>query len=64
MIKIEFTIGLVLCANGVPVGARISRDRPLPPYQTSYEDTPEGRSLAEHDLARIRKYIEEYESRK
>ncbi len=64
MIKIIFSIGLVVCANGVPVGPRLERDRPLPRYQPIYEDTPEGREFAERDLERLRKYIEDYEKKR
>jgi len=64
VIKIHFSLGLVVCANGVPVGPRLSRDRPMPVYQTTYEDTPEGRALAERDMEKLRKYIEDYEKRR
>lgn len=63
MIQIDFSIRLVLCANGVPVGPRLSRDRPLPTYQSTYDDTPEGRALAEHHLGQMRKYIADYEKK-
>ena len=36
----------------------------MPVYQQSYDDTPEGRLLAEHHLGNIRKYIDDYENRK
>jgi hypothetical protein len=60
-VKIDLAIRLVLCANGVAVGPRLSRGKPFPKYETSYEDTPEGREQAEQDLARIQKYLEDYE---
>jgi hypothetical protein len=60
-VKIDLAIRLVLCANGVAVGPRLYRGKPFPKYEASYEDTPEGREQAEHDLARIQKYLEDYE---
>ena len=54
----------VICCNGVPVGHRLSRNTPMPAYQASYDDTPEGRALAEYDRVRIEKYIDDYENRK
>jgi hypothetical protein len=64
VIKIDFSIRLVLCANGVPVGPRLSRDRPLPTYQATYDDAPEGRALAERHLGQMQKYIEDYEKKR
>jgi hypothetical protein len=64
VIKIHFSLRLVLCANGVPVGPRLERDRPLPRYEHTYDDTPEGRALAERDRERFEKYIEDYEKRR
>lgn len=58
--KIDFSIRLVLCANGAAVGPRLHRDLPFPRYELSYPDTPEGREKAEADLARIKKYVESY----
>jgi hypothetical protein len=58
-VKIDFSIRLVLCANGVPVGARLHRDKPFPKYEHTYEDTAGGRERAEADLARIQKYMDE-----
>lgn len=51
----------VICCNGVPVGHRLSRNTPMPSYQTSYELTPEGREEAERDKERIEKYVTDYE---
>ena len=51
-------------ANGVAVGPRLSRSRPLPSYQQSYDDTPEGRKLAERDLARMVQYLSDYEEKR
>lgn len=36
----------------------------MPPYQSSYDDTPEGRSLAEYHMGKIKEYVENYEQRK
>lgn len=60
--KIDLSVRLILCANGVAVGSRLSRGKPFPKYEASYDDTPEGRERAEHDLARIKKYLEDYEA--
>lgn len=62
--KIDFSVRLVLCANGAPVGPRLERGVPLPPYSPTYDNTPEGRALAEHDLERIRDYMERHEKKK
>jgi hypothetical protein len=61
--KIDFEVRLVLCANGVAVGPRLQRDKPFPRYELSYADTPEGRERAAADLARIQKYVEDYEKK-
>jgi len=58
--NIDFEVRLVLCANGVAVGPRLHRELPFPRYEFSYADTPEGRERAEADLARIKKYVEDY----
>lgn len=57
--KIDFSIRLVVCANGTAVGPRLERGRPMPKYESSYDDTPEGRERAEADMERIRKYVAE-----
>jgi hypothetical protein len=59
-----FSIRLVLCCNDCAIGSRLSRGTPMPVYQQSYDDTPEGRLLAEHHLGNIKKYIDDYEQRK
>jgi hypothetical protein len=58
--SIDFEVRLVLCANGVAVGPRLHRDPPFPRYESSYPDTPEGRERAEADMARIKKYVDDY----
>lgn len=60
----KFSIRLVICCNECPVGPRLSRGTPLPPYQNTYDDTPDGRSLAEYHMAQVEKYVLDYESRK
>jgi hypothetical protein len=60
----KFSIRLVICCNDCPIGPRLSRGTPLPPYQHTYDDTPEGREMAEMDISRIKKYVEDYENRK
>jgi hypothetical protein len=57
----EFSIRLVLCCNGCAVGSRLWRDKPFPQYQHSYNDTPEGRVLAESHLEKIKQYVNDYE---
>jgi len=60
-VKIDFSVRLVLCANGVPVGPRLHRALPFPTHEQTYEDTPEGRERAEDHLGRIKKYMEKCE---
>jgi hypothetical protein len=48
---------VIVACNGCAIGPRLSRGTPMPPYQTSYDDTPEGRSLAEYHMAQIEKYV-------
>jgi hypothetical protein len=60
----QFSIRLIVACNGCAVGPRLSRGAPLPPYQSSYDDTPEGREMAERDMGQIKKYVEDYENRK
>lgn len=51
----EITLRLAICANGCPVGPRLERGTPLPPYQHTY--ALEERSEAEADMERIREYV-------
>jgi hypothetical protein len=58
---LDFSIRLVICCNGCAVGSRLSREKPFPKYQQSYDDTPEGKSQAVEDMERIKQYVEDYE---
>jgi hypothetical protein len=60
----DFSVRLVVCINGAPVGPRLERGMPMPSYSPTYDDTPEGRALAEHDLGRIRDYVEKHEKKR
>ena len=51
------TLRLVICMNECPVGLRLERGDPLPVYQHTYDDSPEGRALAETHLERISDYV-------
>lgn len=46
------------------VGPRLERGAPLPDYQPSYPDTPEGFAQASADKEQIEKYIEKHKERK
>jgi hypothetical protein len=50
--------------NDVPIGPRLHRTKPFPSHQHTYDDTPEGRSLAEYDMERVRAYLADYENEK
>ena len=54
----ELSIRLTICTPYGPVGARISRGLPMPRYESTYPDTPEGREQAERDLINLRTYID------
>jgi hypothetical protein len=60
---LKISIRLTICANDdAPVGPRLHRDgKPFPRHQYTYDDTPEGRALAEHDMERIKQYVNDYE---
>jgi hypothetical protein len=60
----QFSIRIIVACNGCAIGPRLSRGTPMPPYQSSYDDTPEGREMAERDMEQIKKYVEDYENRK
>jgi len=56
---IDLSIRLVICANDVPAGLRLSRNLPLPHWEQSYGlDEME---LAEAHLERLKKYLESAE---
>ena len=52
----EITLRLAICANSCPIGPRIQRGEPLPPYQHTYA-LKEARQ-AKADMEKVRKYIE------
>lgn len=52
----EITLRLTICANECPIGPRLERGTPLPPYRNTY--ALEEREQAEADLARVREYVE------
>jgi len=52
----EITLRLAICANACPIGPRLERGTPLPPYQHTYA-LNEARQ-AKADMERVRKYIE------
>ena len=52
----EITLRLAICANGCPIGPRIQRLEPLPPYRHTYALAEQAE--AEADMERVRKYIE------
>jgi len=54
----DLSIRLTICAPYGPVGARLSKGLPMPRYEQTYPDTPEGREAAERDLINLRKYID------
>jgi hypothetical protein len=56
----EITLRLAICANACPIGPRLERGAPLPPYQHTY--ALEDRDQAEADLARVREYLIEAEA--
>jgi hypothetical protein len=60
----QLSIRLTICMNDVPIGARLHRTKPFPSHQHTYDDTPEGRSLAEYDMERVRAYLADYETEK
>lgn len=51
------SIRLVICMNDCPVGLRLERGDPLPVYQHTYDDTADGRALAEQHLERLVEYV-------
>jgi hypothetical protein len=52
----DITLRLSICANDCPVGPRLERGVPLPPYRHTYalEEQPQ----AEADLELIRDYVQ------
>lgn len=52
----DITLRLTICANECPIGPRLERGTPLPPYRHTY--ALEEREQAEADAQRVREYIE------
>ena len=52
----EITLRLTITANGAPIGPRLERGTPLPPYQHTY--ALEERPQAEADLEQVRDYVQ------
>ena len=44
--------------NECPIGLRLQKDEPLPVYQHTYDDTEDGRALAQQHLEKIKNYVE------
>lgn len=59
----KLSIRLSICTEFGPIGPRLERGEPLPSYQSTYENTPEGLSQAEHDMSRIDAYITRHKER-
>jgi hypothetical protein len=57
--KIEFEIRLTICANGCPIGPRLSRGKPMPNYAHTYSNTPEGLKQAQNDMKALEAYVTE-----
>ena len=57
---IRLSLRLAICANDCPIGPRLHRGKPFPPYQHTY--ALEEREQAEADLARVREYLIEAEA--
>ena len=60
--NIRLSVRLVLCANDCPVGPRLHRGRPFPPYQPTYD--LKDIELAQRDLGRIREYLNDFGTKK
>jgi len=64
LIKIPLSLRLCIWTEYGPVGARLERGAPLPQYQQSYTDTPEGREQAMQDMEFLQRYIETNQQKK
>ena len=53
------SIRLVICMAEVPIGFRLSRNLPMPRYDTSYSDDADGRALATAHMQAVERYIAE-----
>ena len=58
----KITLRLTIAANGAPIGPRLERGTPLPPYQHTY--ALEERDKAEVDLEKIKNYIQKHHLQK
>jgi len=52
----DLSLRISICLNGCPIGPRIQRLEPLPPYRHTYALAEQ--AVAEADMERVRKYIE------
>ena len=52
----DLSLRLSICLNDCPIGPRIQRGEPLPPYRHTYALGEQ--AVAEADMERVRKYIE------
>ena len=52
----DITLRLAICANDCPVGPRLERGVPLPPYRHTYG--LDEKAQAEADLELIRDYVQ------
>ena len=51
----DITLRLAICANDCPVGPRLERGVPLPPYRHTY--ALDDKAQAEADLEQVRDYV-------
>ena len=51
----SITLRLAICANGCPIGPRLERGVPLPPYRHTY--ALDEQHQAEADLELVRDYV-------
>lgn len=51
----DITLRLTICANESPIGPRLERGTPLPPYRHTYP--LEERAQAEADMEKVREYV-------
>jgi len=56
-LRTDLEIRLTICLNGCPIGPRIQRGEPLPKYQHTYNNTPDGLREAKKDMDEIQAYI-------
>lgn len=57
----KLSIRLTICMNDAPIGARLQRGAPLPPYQHTYDNTPAGLAKAQEDMAAVEAYVTKWE---